>query len=116
MLIFAVSVTVGTGIYGGYLMFASSVGWMLVFPAWNITNAVILLVLCRIGFVTTECVTDEAANFFGIAASIIAVTILLGLCQYIFKLHWVYTYSIAICYTMSLQGVLQDFFPKAMKN
>jgi hypothetical protein len=116
ILVFAVGVTAGTGLYAGEMMRKDHEGWMLIFPFWNIANAGILLALCRTGFVTTECVTDEDASYWQMAYSIIVISALLALCNYVFKLHWVYTYSIAVCYTMSLQGVLQDFFPKIMKN
>jgi hypothetical protein len=114
MLIFAVVVTAGAGIYAGFKMFESYRGWLMIFPIWNIINGVLLLLYVRAGVITTKCITDETASFFDIASSLVVITILLGLCQYFFKLHWVYTYSIVVCYTMSLHSVLQDFLPKRM--
>jgi hypothetical protein len=116
LLIFAVGITAGTGIYAGILMFESFRSWLLIFPIWNILSGVILILYFRTGVVTTKCISDEHASFVDIVTSLIAMTILLAVCQYVFKLHWVYTYSIAVCYTMSLHSVLQDFFPKIMRN
>jgi hypothetical protein len=116
MLLFAVGATAGAGIYAGVKMFESFRGWLLIFPIWNIITGVILLLYFPAGIVTTKCITDESSSFLQLAISVAATALLLVLCNYVFKLHWVYTYSIAVCYTTSLHNVVQDFFGKAVKN
>ncbi len=110
MLIFAVCVTGGTGIYAGILMLKEHSGWLMIFPLWNIANGIVILALFRLGIIGTECVTDEAATLFQIALSIITVSVLLLVCQYAFRLHWATNFSICACYAISFQGALQDVF------
>jgi DNA-directed RNA polymerase subunit RPC12/RpoP len=110
MLIFAISVTTGTGIYAGILMLKEHSGWLMIFPIWNIINGGVIVALFRLGIIGTECVTDEAATLFQIALSIITVFVLLLICEYVLKLHWATTFSICACYAISFQGALQDVF------
>ncbi len=110
MLIFAVAVTGGTGLYAGWLMLQHSRGWLLVFPAWNILNAGLLLLLFRLGAVDTDCVIDEPATFAQIVLTAICVPVLLTVCHYGFELHWAVTFSIVVAYTMSLHNAIRDVF------
>jgi hypothetical protein len=114
MLVFAVAITVATGLYAGWVMWQSYTGWLLVFPVWNIANATVLLLYCRAGAITTKCIVGVTASFFDIASNTIAIIVLLAVCQYVFRLHWVYTYSIVVCYATSVHSVLDDFFGRAM--
>lgn len=45
MLWFAVLATGGTGLYAGWLMLDRTPGWLMIFPAWNILNGALLLLL-----------------------------------------------------------------------
>ncbi len=110
MLIFAVAVTGGTGLYAGWLMLQQSRGWLLIFPAWNILNAGLLLLLFRLGAIDTECVVDEPATSAEVVLTAICVPILLTVCHYGFDLHWAVTFSIAVAYTMSLHNAIRDVF------
>lgn len=107
MLLFAVFVTAGTGIYAGWLMLDQSQGWLIVFPAWNILNGGLLLVLTRAHIINTECIIDEKATFGQVLITAIAVPVLLTTCLYLFELHWATTFSIATAYTMSLHNALR---------
>jgi len=108
MLVFAVVVTAGTGIYAGYVTLQNSRGWLMVFPAWNIINGALLLLLFRAGVLDADCILDRAAKFSQVVLTVICVGILLALCQYAFKLHWAITYSVCIGYTMSLHHGIAD--------
>ncbi|MHC4302444.1 MAG: hypothetical protein ACYS7Y_34730 [Planctomycetota bacterium] len=110
MLAFAVLVTAGTGIYAGYLMLDRSQGWLMVFPAWNILDGGLLLLLARAGIVDTECITDEKATFKQVLITAIAVPILLTTCLFLFDLYWATTFSIATAYTMNLHKTLRYLF------
>jgi DNA-directed RNA polymerase subunit RPC12/RpoP len=109
MLIFAVVVTAGTGLYAGWIMLHQSKGWLLIFPAWNVLNAGLLLLLYRLGVVDTDCITHEPASFAQVVLTAICVPVLLGVCQY-YELHWAVTFSIAVAYTMSLHNGIRDVF------
>jgi hypothetical protein len=110
MLVFAVGVTAGTGMYAGHIMVKQSSGLLLIFPAWNIINGVLLVILFRVGIVDTSCVADMKASLLQIGVTVISIAILLASCQYLFRLHWSITFSIAAGYTMSLLGGLRDVF------
>ena len=110
MLLFAVLVTAGTGLYAGWLTLSQSRGWLLIFPAWNLLNGGLLLVLRHAGVVDTDCIIEEAATFAQVLVTAVAVPILLTVCRYLFELHWAITFSIAVAYTMSLHHALRDLF------
>jgi hypothetical protein len=102
MLLFAVIVTACTGIYSGYIVLEGLKGWLLIFPIWNIVNGAILLLFLRLGFLDTDCIVENGFNVIQVLASIASVGIILGLCNYVFKMHWVMSYSICICYTLTI--------------
>jgi len=110
LLIFAVLVTAGTGVYSGWIMLQGTRGWLLVFPAWNLLNGGLLLLLFRFGIVDTDCIIDKKATFAQVIVTVISATVLLLVCQCYFELHWSLTFSIAVAYTMSLHNTLRDLF------
>ncbi len=108
MLFFAVIITAGTGIYSGFIIFEKSKGLLLIFPIWNFVNGVILLLFLRFGMLDIEeCIVEKGVNFFQVLVSIASVGIILGLCHYIFKMHWVISYSICACYTITVNDAIQ---------
>ncbi len=109
MLLFAVLVTAGTGIYAGRLMLNRSQGWLMVFAAWNILNGGLLLVLTRVRIIDADCIIDKKATFGQVLVTAVAVPVLLITCLYLFDLHWAITFSIAIAYTMNLHNALRHF-------
>jgi len=110
LLLFGVVVTAGTGIYAGQVMLRQGPGWLMIFPAWNIANGFLLLILSQFGLVDTDCIVDEKAGLIQILATVVSISLLLALCRYAFELHWAVTFSIAVGYTMSLLGAVQDLF------
>ena len=110
MLVFAVVVTAGTGLYAGWIMLHQSKGWLLIFPAWNILNGGLLLLLFRLGIVDTDCIVDEPAGFAEVVITAFCVPVLLTVCHYWLELHWTITFSIAVAYTLSLHNGLRDVF------
>ena len=112
MLLFAVLVTAGTGAYSGFVMLKEGVRWLIVFPAWNIINSLVLLNAFYIGLVNTSSITNERAGLFQVVVTVASITLLLMLCDRVLDLHWALTYSIAVTYTMSLLGAIQDIFGK----
>jgi phage FluMu protein Com len=108
MLLFAVVVTAGTGIYSGYIIWDESKGWLLIFPIWNIANGAILLLLLRAGILDTDCIIENDASLMQVLVSIAAVGIILWLCNHVFKMHWVISYSICVCYTITINDALHS--------
>ena len=109
MLFFAVFVTAGTGIYSGYIVLEESQGWLIIFPAWNIANGAILLLLFRFGILDTECIVENGFDCLQILASAAIAALLLALCNYVFKMHWAISYSICVCYTISINDAIHGY-------
>ena len=109
ILFFAVAVTAGTGIYAGYMVLEESKGWLIIFPAWNIVNGAILILLFRFGILDTECIVENGFDFLQILASAAIAGLILALCNYVFKMHWVISYSICVCYTISINDAIHSF-------
>ncbi|UCD49913.1 MAG: hypothetical protein JSW27_20580 [Phycisphaerales bacterium] len=110
MLTFAVVVTGGTGLYTGYITFTTTRGWLIVFPAWNIINGVLLLALFSQGLLDPNCILDRRAKFWQVVLTLVCVGVLLAVCEYAFELHWAITYSVCVGYTMSLHHGITDIF------
>jgi hypothetical protein len=43
-----------------------------------------------------------------VVLTLISVALVLGLCHYVFHLHWAIAYSICVGYTMSINNALRD--------
>ncbi|MHC4482695.1 MAG: hypothetical protein ACYSW4_04025 [Planctomycetota bacterium] len=110
MLLFAVLVSAGTGIYAGMHMLTTRAGWLIVFPIWNIINGILLLIMFRFSIVNVDCISDRDATGVQIVLGLIAAAIIFICCQYFFKLHWAITYSICICYIVSFDRAVQSVF------
>jgi len=113
MLIFAVLVTAGTGIYAGYVTVRTTRSWLMIFPAWNIINGVVLLLMLRSGLMDTDCIIDGAARFWQVVVALICVGVLVVGCEYLCKLHWAITYSVCVGYTMGLHHSITNVFGAA---
>jgi len=116
MLLFALLVTTGTGVYSGIVMLEEGISWLIIFPLWNIFNSIILLCAFDVGLLNTNSITNERASLLQVVVSIAMITLLLILCERVFNLHWAISYSIAVSYTMSLHGAIQDIFGKRVTS
>ncbi len=85
--------------------------WELVFPIWNIVNAVILYLMWEIDLLNENCIVERETRPAQIIFGIAAVVIIIFACNYITKLHWSITFSICIVYTTSFDRALQSVFP-----
>lgn len=118
MLLFAVLANAGTGIISGWYVIKNSEvhNWQLVFPIWNITNGVLLLLMLRLKVIDEKCISDREATVVQIILGLAAVLIIFTLCNYVFKLYWAITFSICIVYTTSFDRALQNVFPGLMRG
>jgi hypothetical protein len=113
MLWFAVFITSATGIYAACIALQTSQGWWtMIFPAWNIIDGVILLVLFRFGLVGPDCVTDEHASLWQVLLSMACIALIMAVCHFGFRLHATVTYSICVCYTMTLNQLVARLLVK----
>jgi DNA-directed RNA polymerase subunit RPC12/RpoP len=111
MLYFAVFATGGIAIAATLLVLMRTRSWpLLVFPLWNGINGAILLIMFFGGIADTDCIVDRRPSLGQLGVTLISILLLLGICRYGLNLHWVMTYSICVCYTLSLNHALQDFF------
>ncbi len=109
MLLFVVTVAAGTGTYAGYTAIREHLGWLMVFPVGNILGGVLLPLLLVLGLTDSGPISRKASLLQGIITGV-AVVALLAICQYRFKLHWAITFSIVICYLMSLHNTIRGIF------
>lgn len=109
MLLFMIAVAAGTGAYAGYIAVQEHLGWLMLFPAWSILTGVLLLLLFLLGLVDSDPV-GRRASLFQVLLTAVSTTALLAVCQYRFKLHWAITFSIVICYIMSLHNTIRGVF------
>ena len=113
MLWFAIATNVLTGIIAAvYIIKNTEVNnWQIIFPIWNIVNAVVLYLMLDFNFIDEKCIVERQATpgqiILGLGATIIIVLI----CNYGLKLHWSITFSICIVYTTSFDRALQSVFP-----
>jgi hypothetical protein len=113
LLAFAIATNILTGLVAGiYVLRNTDIrSWQIIFPIWNIINAVILYLMLEIIFTDENCVSDRHATLPQIVFGLIAILIIFFICNNVFKLHWAITYSICIIYTTSFDRALQSVFP-----
>jgi DNA-directed RNA polymerase subunit RPC12/RpoP len=113
MLWFAIVTNVFTGIVASvYIIKNTEVhSWQLIFPVWNIVNAVVLYLMLVANCIDENCIIDRQPTPAQIILGLVATIIIILVCNYVFKLHWAITYSICIIYTTSFDRGLQSVFP-----
>ena len=103
MLFFAIVVTMATGISAGRPMLSGGYGLLALFPLWNTINGFLLLALGGLG-VLDDCLTGQRAGRRRVLLATVAITLLVAVCHYLFKLDPLTTFSIAVAYAMSLHN------------
>jgi DNA-directed RNA polymerase subunit RPC12/RpoP len=111
MLLFAISINAATGIIAGLYMLKGCPGWLLVFPAWNIINSILLIIMQYIDLFDETQISDRDATITQVIIGLAAILTIFFICNNTFKLHWAITYSICIIYTTSFDRGLQSVFP-----
>jgi DNA-directed RNA polymerase subunit RPC12/RpoP len=113
MLYFAIATNVFTGIIAAvYIIKNTEVhSWQLIFPVWNIVNAVVLYLMLVANCIDENCIIDRQPTPAQIILGLVATIIIVLVCNYVFKLHWAITFSICIIYTTSFDRALQSVFP-----
>ena len=111
MLLFAISINAATGIIAGFYMFKESPGWLFIFPAWNIINSILLIVMQYVNLFDEGQISDRDATITQVIIGLAAILTIFYICNNVFKLHWAITYSICIIYTTSFDRGLQSVFP-----
>jgi DNA-directed RNA polymerase subunit RPC12/RpoP len=110
MLLFTMAVATGTGAYAGYIIAQRHLGWLMIFPAWNILSSALLLLLFHLRVADVEHASGTKANLLQVMISAISTTAVLAACHYRFHLHWAVTFSITVGYAMSLHNTICGIF------
>jgi DNA-directed RNA polymerase subunit RPC12/RpoP len=111
MLLFAITINAATGLIAGFYMLKNCPGWLFVFPAWNIINSALLIIMQYVNLFDEGQISDRDATITQVIIGLAAIRIIFYICNNVFKLHWAITYSICIIYTTSFDRGLQSVFP-----
>jgi DNA-directed RNA polymerase subunit RPC12/RpoP len=111
MLLFAITINAATGIIAGLYMLKDCPGWLLIFPAWNIINSALLIIMQYVNLFDETQISDRDATITQVIIGLAAILIIFYICNNVFNLHWAITYSICIIYTTSFDRGLQSVFP-----
>lgn len=83
---------------------------LMLFPLWNITNGVWLLIMLRLHIIDEQNITDENATLFQVLFGSMILLLVFFFCHTIFELHWTLTFSICVGCAASVSGIVQDSF------
>ena len=113
MLAFAVLTNILVGLIAGtYVIKQAAINnWQLVFPIWNLVNAVLLYLIVCFGVIDEDCIADRDTTGVQVILGLAAVLLLFIICHYVCKLHWAVTASVCIVYTTSFDRALQNVLP-----
>jgi hypothetical protein len=106
MLYFAVMVNALAGFMASAHMFQESPGVLIVFPLWNIVNALILLLMYWGQIVDENAISDDNASPIEVASGSVAVIVLYLACRF-FGLYWALTFSICVSYATNFSAATQ---------
>jgi hypothetical protein len=113
LLWFVIGTNISTGLIASvYILRNANVSNLdLIFPIWNLVNAVILYLMWEIDLLNEDCIVERETKPAQIIAGIAAAVIIIFVCNYILKFHWSITFSICIVYTTSFDRALQNALP-----
>lgn len=112
MLYFAIMANGLTGFLAGAQLLQTSHGYLAVFPAWNILNSLLLLLMYRFLLIDETAITDDNAKPYQVVAGGIVVLVVFLICQFVFRFHWTITFSVCVCYATNLSQIADRFLPK----
>jgi len=96
---FAVLITAMSGIFAGLYMLKSSAGLGLIFPAWNLVNAIFIIVLRGLEVINEDSLVDKDASLMQVVIGLAILLVVFVLCQYVFDLYWAVTMSVCVAYS-----------------
>jgi hypothetical protein len=111
MLGVAVFANGGTGILAGNYMFEHTVGWLAIFPFWNIISGITLLAMFRFKAIDYRSISDRDTNTAEIILGLLVIISIYVACNFIYKQYWAVTLSVSVVYATSFSGALRKAFP-----
>ncbi len=90
------------------IKYENNSGFLLIFPTWNLINTALILIMLFLKILNRNCIIDRDISFFRVVFSLILAISILLVCEYIFKMYWVITFSICMVYTTSFDRAIQN--------
>ncbi len=107
MMVFGVMSNAFGGVCAGYYIFQNTMGWMLIFPIWNMFCAIMPFIALRAGLLNETLVVDCDASMPEVVIyAIVAIGIIL-IGQYLGS-HWSIIYSVCLVYSESVVRILKQ--------
>jgi hypothetical protein len=116
MLYFAVFANASSGLISGVQILQDTQGVLIVFPFWNITNAILLMSLYRSGEINIGNIQNEEVSLPQILFGSLIVIALLSFCQYVLNWHWATIFSVCVIYATNLTYVSRLFLSLFQRN
>jgi hypothetical protein len=109
LICFAMSTNIMCGLIGGLKALQDSFGIEKIFPIWNITCAIILLILWRLDLIDKENIPNENTTLPELFTGLTALGIIFILSALYFQEHWTTTYSACVIYATTISKLVQRF-------
>jgi len=107
MLFFAIVANYVSGLAAAIYIFKQSLNWWIVFPAWNLFNGVILVLMAGLSLMDETYVADRDVKPSEAVVGLLFLCGLLLVCQQALDLYWAITFSICVGYATSLSRTIQ---------
>ena len=106
MLMFIMLTNLGVALFAFVSISREVHDYYIIFPALNVINAVVILVMFRAEIVDERCISNENARPVELLIGGTAVLILFLISQYILKNYWAITFSVCLSYSSIINGAL----------
>jgi len=93
------------GILAGYYVLVETVSFLIIFPAWNIINSIIILILLRLGYVPK--ISEEDKTIRQVLPGLCISVLIILSAEFIFHLYWAITLSIALNYAITFNKFVE---------
>ena len=106
MLYFAVLANASSGIIAAFYLHEQTGGALLIFPAINFLNSVLLISFMSEKVITHENISDRNSSKLELVLSIIAVIVLLIILHRIYDMHWAIIFSLIVFYATNINTLV----------
>ena len=112
MLFFAVASNGVSGFLSGKEILMDSWGFLILFPIWNMVNAVLLLILYLSEVIDEGDIEDDNASPLHVISGSVVVIAVLFVCQHWFNMSWPVVFSLCVVYSTTLNNAVSPFLAK----
>ncbi len=111
MLFFAIIACGASGIFAGMHIAEESVGFMLVFPLWNIASGLLLLGMYRVGTINEGSISDTNARPIEVVFGLLIIVLMFVTGAFVLELHYAVVFSICVTYASGFSAFVKDLKP-----